>query len=293
LTNDKIGPFHGGYKETNKSKLINPKYVHKFYRVDPCTPQQSVVSIGNTTYTADGVLTLGALVAGTAVYTNGTYVINLNTVTGTGSGATATVVVAGGIITTVTLISNGGGYAIGNNVGFAEVPITTPGTATVAPVATVGITDASCCFEFLCGETYYLRIDVKGSPALRFLNHNAYQNISAYTGCCAGPTPTAVDSTLVMISWAEAVVTNNYIKPFLFPVVYDETGTAWFAPGTTLDPQGNPVLPTQWWSAYVSVGHTLGACAGLRLFGAYVETKFVLSKLLTSSKKSQFVSTLH
>lgn len=274
LTNDKIGPFHGGYKETNKSKLINPKYVHKFYRVDPCTPQQSVVSIGNTTYTADGALTLGAPAAGSAVYTDGTYIITLNTVIGTGSGATATVVVAGGVITTVTLISNGGGYVIGNTVGFNQVPITTPGTATTALVATVGITDASCCFEFLCGETYYLRIDVKGSPALRFLNHNAYQNISAYTGCCAGPTPTPVDSTLVMISWAEAVITNNYIKPFLFPVVYDETGVAWFAPGTTLDPQGNPVLSTQWWSAYVSAGHTPSACAGLRLFGAYVETKF-------------------
>ena len=34
--NDKIGPFHGGYQETNKSKLINPKYVTKFYRVDNC-----------------------------------------------------------------------------------------------------------------------------------------------------------------------------------------------------------------------------------------------------------------
>ena len=274
LTNDKIGPFHGGYKETNKSKLINPKYIHKFYRVDPCTPQQSVVSIGNTNYTADGVLTLGAVAAGTAVYTDGVYNITLNTVTGTGSGATATVTVAGGVITTVVLVSNGGGYVIGNTVGFNQVPITTPGTASTANVATVGITDPSCCFEFLCGETYYLRIDVKGSPALRFLNHNAYQNISAYTGCCSGPTPTPVDSTLVMISWAEAVVTNNYIKPFLFPVVYDEAGLAWYPPNSTVTPTGAPILPSQWWSAYVSAGHTVGLCAGLRLFGAYVETKF-------------------
>jgi hypothetical protein len=274
LTNDKIGPFHGGYKETNKSKIINPKYVHKWYRVDPCTPQQSIVSIGNTTYTADGIATLNAPVAGTATYVNGTYTIALTTVTGTGSGATATVTVVAGAIATVTIISRGGGYAIGNTLNFSAIPLATPGTQTTVTVATLGITDGSCCFEFLCGETYYLRIDIKGSPALRFMNHNAYQNVYAYTGCCTGPTPTPVDSTLVMIAWAQMIVENNYLNPFVFPVVYDETNTAWFPPNSTIDPQGNPILPAQWWSAYVSPGHTPGACAGLRLFGAYVETSF-------------------
>ena len=275
LANDKIGPFHGGYKETNKSKTINPKYVHKWYRVDPCIPQQSVVSIGNTNYTANGIATVAAPVLGTATYVDGIYTVNLVAVTGFGTGGTATVTVAGGVVTTVVITAFGGGYAIGNTLNVVGgIPVATAGTATTVDVATLGITDSSCCFEFLCGETYYLRIDVKGSPALRFLNHNAYQNIYAYTGCCAGPTPTAVDSTLVMIDWAKMVVENNYIKPFLFPVVYDETGAPWFAPGTTLDPQGNPVLPAQWWSAYVSPGHTPAACAGLRLFGAYVETKF-------------------
>ena len=49
--NDKIGPFHGGYTESNKSKEINPKYVNKFYRVDPCLPQNEVVHVGNTAWT--------------------------------------------------------------------------------------------------------------------------------------------------------------------------------------------------------------------------------------------------
>jgi hypothetical protein len=193
VTNDKIGPFHGGYKESNKSKIINPKYIRKFYRVDSCTPQQSVLSIG-----------------------------------------------------------------------------TTPYSASLSPA------DPSCTFEFLCGETYNLRIDLKGSPALRFLNHNAYQTLAAYTGCCAGPVPTAVDSTLVMIDWATQMVTNNYLKNFIAPVVYDEAGVAWYAPGTTvtLDGTNTPVLPAQWWTAYVSAGHTPGATAGIRIFGAYVDTKF-------------------
>jgi len=200
---DKIGPFHGGYRETNKSKVINPKYVQKIYRVDACEPKQAVVSVGNTPQTA---------------------------------GPTEAVNFQG------------------------------------------GTTAATCCFEFLCGETYYLRIDVKGSPALRALNHNAYQTVSAYTGCCAGPTPTAVNSTLVMIEWAKAIVINNYLKDFVLPVVFDETGTPWYAPGTTADPL-NPAIPVtsaQWWDAYdPTIPHVDGECAGLRLFGAFVETKFL------------------
>lgn len=277
LAKDKLNQYMGGFRETNKSKTINPKYVHKWYRVDPCTPQQSVISIGNTAYTGYGVLTFGAPAAGTATYVDGTYTIALNTVTGTGSGAIATVVVAGGVITTVTLVSGGGGYAVGNTLGFNLIPVATAGTPTTIAVATANVdtpSDASCCYEFLCGETYYLRIDIKGSPALRFMNHNAYQNVYAYTGCCSGPTPTPVDSTLVMISWAQMIVENQYLTPFVFPVVYDETGAAWFPPNSTVDPQGNAITPAQWWSAYVSPGHTTGACAGLRLFGAYVETKF-------------------
>lgn len=275
LTYDKIGPFHGGYKETNKSKTINPKYVHKWYRVDQCTPQQSVISIGNTNYTAAGIATV-AIVAGTAVYVPGTYVVNLVTTSGSGSGAVATVVVGGGgTVTSVTITSPGGGYTLASVVNVVTgIPVATAGTPTTATIATLQASDASCCKEFLCGETYYLRIDIKGSPALRFLNHNAYQNVYAYTGCCTGPTPTPVDSTLVMIDWAKMITENQYLTHFVFPVVYDESGNAWFPPGSTVDPQGNPILPAQWWSAYVSPGHTPGACAGLRLFGAYVDTKF-------------------
>jgi len=186
LANDKIGPFHGGYKESNKSKLINPKFVRSFYRVDQCTPQQAVVSVGNT------------------------------------------------------------------------------------PASV-------CAFDFLCGETYYLRVDIKGSPALRSLNHNAYITLEGYTGCCPTGAPlTIVDSTLVMIAWATQLVNAITFNSLVMPVVFDETGVAWYAPGTTvtLDGTNTAVTPAQWWTAYVSPGHIVGATAGLRLFGAYVETKF-------------------
>lgn len=188
LTKDKIGPFHGGYLESNKSKIINPKYVNSFYRVDPCEPTQAVLNIGSTPYTQD------------------------------------------------------------------------EGTA-------------ACCPDFLCGETYNLRLDVKGSPALRFLNHNAYLTVSAYTGCCPAGSiaPTPVDSTLVMIEWAKQIVNSPLISPFILPVVSDQNGNIFYAPGT-VDTLGNPVLNT--WDKYLSPGYIDGLCAGLILYGAYVDTKF-------------------
>lgn len=284
LANDKIGPFHGGYKESNKSKLINPKFVRRFYRVDECTPQQSVVSIGNTPFTAvEGIATFGPIVLGTETYVNGTY-LNVLLLGGTGTSARATVVVAGNAITAITITDAGTGYTIADVLTVNSAAVVTAGavtelvagTATTTTVLTLVPVTAGCCFEFLCGETYYLRIDVKGSPALRYLNHQAYQTLDAYTGCCPVDcgAPVAVDSTEVMISWASNLILNAYLTPFIMPVVFDEAGVAWYAPGTTLSPLGVAVLPTQWWDAYVSPGHVAGACAGLRLFGAYVETKF-------------------
>jgi hypothetical protein len=287
LSKDKIGPFHGGYKETNKSKLINPKYIQSAYKVTTCVPKQAVVSIGNTSQTDSGAFA-GSLTAGGTTYTNSATGYVVPTTGGSGTGATLLIIVAGGIVTSASIVEAGIGYTAsdvltivgGDNLATFTLNTaiaTPPGVATTTAVNFQGgTTSATCCFEFLCGETYYLRIDVKGSPALRALNHNAYQTLSAYTGCCSGPTPTAVNSTLVMIEWAKALVINNYLKPFIMPVVFDEVGTAWYAPGTTVDPlSGATITSAQWWDAYnTSTAHVAGKCAGLRLIGAFVETKF-------------------
>ena len=198
---DKIGS-HGGYLESNKSKIINPKYINRFYRVDPNIAQQNVIHIGDTPFT------------------NGT---------------------------------------------------------------------GACEREFLCDETYSLRIDVKGSPALRFLNHNAYLTVDAYTGCCPAGSiaPVAVDGTLVMIEWAQAIVgqelpntivdsARTVISPFVFPVVTAENKSLWYKPGTVtaglVPPAGYTIGGT--WDNYVSPGHVAGDFAGITLFGAYVGTDF-------------------
>jgi hypothetical protein len=274
--NDKIGPFHGGYKESNKSKEINPRYVSRFYRVDPCAPSANVIHVGKTPYTADAALSLEIDDAGTdlvdGVYTD----IPLADGTApTGSGLIATITVVDGEVTFVEITNGGTGWVTGDTVTTTagnEIPDNGDGDQPTF-IVTAGI-GAACCKEFLCGETYSLRLDVKGSPALRFLNHNAYLTVSAYTGCCpdGAIAPVAVDSTEVMIKWAQQIIDSPLINPFILPVVIDENQVAWYAPGTNPDFLANFNVDT--WDHYVSPGHTDGACAGLVLNGAYIDTKF-------------------
>jgi hypothetical protein len=270
---DKISPFLGGYQETNKSKLINPRYVSRFYSVDSCPPSNNVVHVGSTYASAGGgVLTLDALslVPGTG-YVDGIYGVT----GGTGTGLIVSITTALGLVTAVTVLSPGKDYLAGDTVTIdggnndATIDILTVTTA-IAPV----IPGTNCCKEFLCGETYNLRLDVKGSPALRFLNHNAYYTATAYTGCCpAGAiAPVAVDSTEVMILWANDLLNSPIVSPFFQIAIQDEAGVIWYAPGTNAAFLAAEGAGT--WDNYVSPGHTVGACAGLIFNGAYVDTRF-------------------
>jgi hypothetical protein len=121
--NDKVGPFHGGYQETTKSKMVNPKYITDFYYVEPQAPVNNIIGVGAT------------------------------------------------------------------------------------PNIDLG-TNPECCPQFFCNETYGVRFDIKGSPTLRMLNHNAYEVACAYTGCCDGPTPEEVDPALVMQTWMNYIVND-------------------------------------------------------------------------------------
>lgn len=62
-----------------------------------------------------------ALTAGGTLYTNGTYT-NKALTGGSGSGATATIVVAGGIVTSVTIFSKGKNYVVGDTLS-ASLPV--------------------------------------------------------------------------------------------------------------------------------------------------------------------------
>jgi hypothetical protein len=134
-TNDKIGPFHGGYQETVKSKGINARYVSKFYRVDPADAVNEVVE----------------------VCTN------------------------------------------------------------------------EC--EIDCDTVYDLRIDIKGSPTLRFLTHNLYQTLSYKTPCC-DDAENPIDPMLVLLGWADQIngtgsgnATIPFLNQFIQAVVWLEGTT--------------------------------------------------------------------
>lgn len=128
-TSDKVGPYHGGYQESVKSKGINPKYVSRFYLVEPKEPSKSVISI----------------------------------------------------------------------------------------------TSDDC--TVLCDTTMYLRLDVKGSPALRFMNHNIYHTFDAKTPCCADPeNPTAEDPMHILIGWMEQINSEPLINQFVRAGVFGSAG---------------------------------------------------------------------
>jgi hypothetical protein len=203
--NDKIGPFHGGYAESNKSKVINPKYISAFNRIDPKAASASVIHIGQTEITE------------------------------------------------------------------------------AAPY--------NCaCPTFNCDATYYLRIDVKGSPALRFLNHNVYKTLSYYTGCCDGTSPAAVDPGFVMAGWATQITgvpSNNYadadpiLSPFIQPIVavYDPGAATWSyytKDGEDAVVNGETFVSAGTFASYVTPEgvDVVDVCAGLILAGAYVDTVF-------------------
>ena len=280
-SNDKIGPFAGGYQETNKSKIINPKYVSRYYSVEPCAPQNEVLHIGSTFWTAGGGILDLSLDNNGSGYVDGAI---YSLIGGSGTGALVQVEAdGGGNITDWTIINPGKGYEDtdtglivdggGSNALFDVTDVTLANTDPIT-----GSGGVSCCKEFLCGETYHLRVDIKGSPALRYLNHNAYYTAEAYTGCCPDQpdnpliAPVPVDSTEVMILWANALLRYPVVNPFLQIIIQDETGVLWYAPGTPAAQVA--ALGGDTWNNYVSPGHIDGACAGMIINGAYVDTKF-------------------
>ena len=271
-SSDKNGPFHGGYQESNKSKMINPKYVNRFYKVEACDPQAAVLNVGSTPFTAGGGVATFTDNTDGAGYTDTVTSVAFAVTGGTGTGMILSAIVVGGVPSLISVVNAGIGYTAADIITLVGAN-TTPATITVDTL-TAAAGGSDCCCEFLCDETYNLRIDVKGSPALRFLNHQAYKTLDAYTGCCpdGAVSPTPVDATEVYIKWASQIVDDPIMSAFVFPVVYDQTGTAWYPPGT--DAAFLLTVGAGTWDNYVSPGYITDACAGFSLTGAYTDTKF-------------------
>jgi len=129
FNSDKISPALGGYKESVKTKTINPKYVSRVIKIAAKQARQSVV----------------------------------------------------------------------------QVPVT------------CGLT---------CDSTYRLRVDVKGSPALRFLSHNMYRTLDSYTGCCSTVDPTLQkDPVPTLLNWADQINLSPIFNTMVQARVYKLAGT--------------------------------------------------------------------
>lgn len=73
---------------------------------------------------------------------------------------------------------------------------------------------------FLCGKTYYTRLEVKGEPVLRFINRYLYKQFGVYTGCCANDctapcTDEPVDSAIVLSELAKQINEDPLFSRFV------------------------------------------------------------------------------
>lgn len=204
---DKQGPHHGGYQTSTKTKIINPKYLRKVWKVESNKATRAVLEVGGTP----------------------------------------------------------------DNIAA----------------------NASCNKEFICEETYYLRLEAKGTAALRFANHNLYQNLSAYGGCCVDPAaPAAVDPVGIYLQFAEQLAGvpgsdqagdtgNPYLRDFIRPLIsvtFDlGTGvqTNVYAQNEEIALEEGLTAADIWANLprAADAGTTI-VSAGLILLGAYEDTEF-------------------
>ena len=278
--NDKQGPFHGGYAESNKSKYINPKFIHNFYKMCDAVPEQSVVHVGVTNFQSGTSLSIFS--GGFACAADGVYTNVPTTTLGAGVGLTVDIEILGGVVVSVVENQVGTGYIVTDFVNL-DTTFDPALDCNLDPIFTIDSYGTQTCeFEFLCGESYNLFINLYGSPVLRVLNHDAYRTLEAYTGCCPSDAiePVAVDSTLVFIDWATQIIESPYLKEFIRPIVFTETGIPYFATAAEAVAAGWP--STQVWTNYVSTGHIAGALGGIRLVGAYVDTIFQICSFQVS-----------
>ena len=95
-------------------------------------------------------------------------------------------------------------------------------TCTAATQPTASICVGADCAP--CGSNLFLRVDVKGSPALRFLNHNAYAigdssgdayaNGGALPGLCCATGQEYLDPAMALAAAAQMLLFDPLINPF-------------------------------------------------------------------------------
>ena len=145
---------------------------------------------------------------------------------------------------------------------------------------------------FECGTFYRLLLEAKGEAALRFLGHELYRDLEAFTGCCGGNcqsgcTGQLVDAATVMLQWSDYIKQDPILSVMFAPKVYIN-GTLTGGANSGIYTY-NTNVKSQVFSAYdVSLGLGAGigtyvpnttatagtVVAGLQVTTAYVSTVF-------------------
>lgn len=114
-------------------------------------------------------------------------------------------------------------------------------TRSKAAVWTVGYNGVSDCQPITgdCDTTYTIRVEVKGSPAFRYMNHSVYHDFSVHTGCCTdcdtGDCSTTVDPQMIADDLVRQINSEPNMKHFVkaekimscTPDYTDPTAVAW------------------------------------------------------------------
>jgi hypothetical protein len=205
------------------SKYVTASYVYKgtlpTYKYTLTLPDPGTNVGGVSTFTSSGAST-----------TNGTYTAVAHT-GGTGTGATFTVVIAGGVVTSITNVAAGTGYTIGDTLTIASASVGSGGAITLVLTATTGAegTLLNALKAYYPAGTYgaiTFTADTDGDPDADSLNNSMFEIA----------TPLISDITLMPlynnIAWEKVLVTAAAVTACGIKII-----------GNAMDEFGNACVP--------------------------------------------------
>ena len=132
-------------------------------------------------------------------------------------------------------------------------------TALCAPEpATASLSLDSDCVP--CGKSIFVRVDVKGSPALRFLNHNAYAIGDSANVCCISG-QTHIDPAVALAEAGTQLLADPLIKPFVAEGSSGNVATLTVSAGGSGYTAGSAVVTTGGSGSGLKVDTTVSAGA--------------------------------
>lgn len=169
-----------------------------------------------------GLATMNAIVGGSA-YTNGTYT-NVPLTGGTGSGGQATVTVAGGVVTAVTITTAGTGYLACDQLSAAAANIGGTGSGFTAQVATLtGAFPIVIRLEYRTGNS-------ATAPQMAVTVGQGTNGAGTITG-----SNLSTNSAVCIAGGAPVSTATSYTSRFCFNPTLGFLGFAWKAGGAATD----------------------------------------------------------